>query len=191
MMLQRLLQRFSGTPEEVFRKVQMGGLVRTARLVSNVMGNPPPTSKELPEWIEAIMAAALGRMCRYDIEGMPAPDDTEALEACREFLSGMPPQTRVEFQSLLVLVELSPFIFGPRRMKFTDLGPDEQDQVLKSWEQSPVVPQRGGFRAIKSVVMMGYWSRPETWPSIGYSVHDNPGVPSPQRERWKAREEER
>ena len=188
-MLSNLLHRFAGTPDEVLRKIQMGGLVRSARLVSNVLGNPPPDADEMPEWIEEILMAATRRICRYDDEAMPDPEDCGSLEATKTFMDGMPPQTQLEFQSLMVLLEVSPYVFGPVAGRFTQLDGKQQDQVLKGWETASLVPKRTGFRAIKSVVMMGYWSRPETWPAIGYSIHDNPGVPSPQKNHWKQREE--
>lgn len=188
-MLSRLLQRFAGTPDEVLRKIQMGGLVRTARLVSNVMGNDPPREDEIPDWIEEILSATARRMCRYEDDKMPAPDEFGAVEAAKQFMSGMPPQTRIEFQSLMVLLDVSPYVFGPKPRRFVLLRGEQRDQVLRDWETARLVPLRTGFRALKSVVMMGYWSQPETWPAIGYSIHDNPGVPELQTERWKKREE--
>lgn len=188
-MLQRLLQRFSGTSDEVVRKVQMGGLVRTARLVAGVMGQPPPRRGTMPDWIEEVLTSVVERMCRYDDEAMPDPIDCGAVEAAREFMSGIPAETRVEFQSLLVLLEVSPFVFGPQATRFTKLDGEQRDSVLRGWETAALIPKRTGFRALKSMVMMGYWSRPETWPAIGYSIHDNPGVPEPQTRWWKTLEE--
>ena len=188
-MIGRLIRKMAGTPDELMRRIQMGGLVRTARLAANVVDEEPPRREEMPIWIDEIFVTVGGRMCRYDDEQMPAPDECDALEAARDFLAGMPAETRLEFQSLLVLLEMSPYVFGPRRDRLTALRGEEQDIVLQGWEQSPLVPKRTGFRAVKSVIMMGYWSRPATWGAIGYSVADNPGVPQPQRDDWKRRED--
>lgn len=182
------IQRFSGTPEEIARKVQAVGLVQTANLASVMLRRPGPDADEIPEWIEGVLAAVLERMCAYDDEKMPHPQECGALEAALGFVQGMPRSTREELQSLLVLVELSPYVLGPKRRSFTALDDEMRDAVLHRWEEAPVTPMKGGFGALKSVAMMGYWTQPETWPAIGYSVADNPGVPQPQKDEWIARE---
>lgn len=189
-MFERLLQRFAGTAGEAARKIQMTGLVQSARWAAKLLGEPPPDPERMPDWIEAILEAVTARMCRYESDGMPAPAECGALDNTRRFMEGIPLETRREFQSLLVLIELSPYVLGPRRERFTQLEGAYQDAALQLWEQSDLPPQRAGFNAIKSMVMMGYWSRPETWSSIGYSIADNPGVPQPQQSRWEDIEEE-
>lgn len=187
-MLDRLLRRFAGTADEAARKIQMTGLVQAARWASKLLGEAPPDPGQMPGWIEAILASVMERMCRYDHDGMPPPDECGALEKTLAFVDGMPAETRRELQSLLVLIELSPYVLGPRRGRFSRLEGAYRDATLQLWEQSDLPPQRAGFNAIKSVVMMGYWSGPETWSSIGYSVADNPGVPEPQQSDWRDRE---
>lgn len=182
------LKRWGQSPEEIARKIQTTGLLRSARIISGALGESPPLARELPAWLEEVLAASMDRMCRYDQELMPAPSQCGALEASREFLYGMPPSLQEEFQSLLVLIEVSPYVFGPRRMRFTSLSGRDQDVLLQGWERSSLMPRQAGFSAIKSLVMMGYWTRPEAFASIGYSVANNPGVPQPQRGQWQKRE---
>ena len=186
-MIQRWLNRWAGTPEEVARRVQSNGLVRSAQLASSLLGEAGPTPGELPEWLEEVLEAVLDQVCRYDDSELPRPDECGALESTTKFLRGVPAETEEEFQSLLVLIELSPYVLGPRRYRFTELKSDDRDQLLRRWEQSPLPPMRAGFNAVKSMAMMGYWSCPQTWSAIGYSVHDNPGVPKLQQEQWERR----
>lgn len=189
-LIDRWLHRFAGTPSEAVRKIQMGGLVRTAGLVSKVMRRASPDAGEMPSWIREVFVAVVDRMCAYDNPEMPDPRKCGATEAALEFLEGTPPETREELQSLLVFVEISPFLLGPERSRFTSLEAESKGELLRRWEQSPLDPMRGGFRALKSMVMMGYWSRPETFGAIGYSVSDNPGVPDPQQNDWEHLEDE-
>ena len=184
-MIGQLLRRWSGTPDEVARKIQAVGLIRSADLIRRALGKPPPAPRDMPHWIGDILAAVTRRLCAYDDEAMPSPEDCEALDAATDFLYGMPAETQREFQSLLVLVEVAPFLFGPRRRRFTELSEDDQDAALRAWEQSSLSARKMGFNAVKSLAMMGYWSRPDVWPSIGYSVVDNPGVPEPQKQMWR------
>lgn len=181
------MRRWQGTQDEVARQVQAIGLVKTGRMISRVLRKPAPTEEEFPAWIEEIFAAVGARLCEYD-DGLPPLEKTDALEAAMGFVAAMPPTTRVEFQSLLVLLEMAPFIFGPRRRRFTELTEKEQSAHLAGWEQAEILPRKGAFRALKSVVMMGYWSRPETFAHLGYSVAKNPGIPQPQRRQWQERE---
>ena len=188
-MIQSWLRRVSGTPDEITRKVQAVGLVKTANLASTVLRRPGPDADEMPGWIEDILAAVIEQMCGYADGELPEALECGALDGALEFVSGMPGSTREELQSLLVLVELSPYMLGPRRRRFTELNGEMRNEVLRRWEQAPLVPMKGGFAALKSVAMMGYWTQPESWRAIGYSVAQNPGVPEPQKGQWENREE--
>lgn len=142
----------------------------------------------MPLWLDEVLAAAINRCCDYGAENMPPASETGALEACRSFVEGIPRESELDFQSLLVLLELAPYLFGPRRARFSALDEREQDIHLQGWERSSMLPRKAGFQALKWVIMMGYWTRPETFPSIGYSVALNPGIPKLQRRRWQSRE---
>lgn len=190
-LVDRWIRRFAATPAEAARKIQMTGLVRTAKVTSTVLRRPAPDADEIPTWIRRVFEQVTARMCDYDDPQMPDPRDCGAVDAALDFLEGTPPQTRRELQSLLVLVELSPLVVGPTRRRFTELEADAAAATLRRWERSPLEPMRGAFRALKSMVMMGYWSRPETFPVIDYSVAENPGVPQPQTSRWERREGEK
>lgn len=184
-MVMTILRHWAGSPQEVARKVQAAGLVHTARLVSRALGHRAPTAGAMPPWIDKIYCQVASRLCRYEDPEMPAPHDCGALAAGRDYLAQVPPSMQREFQSLLVLIEAAPYIYGPRRRRFTLLTGDEQDRALADWEQSALAPRRAGFYALKSMVMMGYWSRPATWGSIGYSVAENPGVPQQLRDHFE------
>lgn len=182
------LKRWGRSPEEISQKVQALGLIRTGQLISRLLGKSPPEAREVAPWLQNILEAAMEVMCAYD-EEMPDFAECGALEAACGFTTGMPHSTQEEFQSLLAVLEVAPYVFGPRRKRFTELSSRDREVHLQGWERSMLAPRRGAFGALKSVVMMGYWTRPEAFSSIGYSVASNPGVPEPQLSQWQAREE--
>lgn len=187
-MIQILLKRWGGSAEDLAARAQTLGLIRSAQIAARLLQEEPPKARRMPVWLDEVLAAAIMRICDYGAQNMPPALECGALEASRTFLEGMPRESELEFQSLLVLLELAPYVFGPRRARFTALEDRDQDIHLQGWERSSTLPRRAGFKALKSVIMMGYWTRPEVFPSIGYSVASNPGIPELQRQRWRSRE---
>ena len=161
-------------------RLQTMGLVRTGRLIARLTRNSPPLPGQIPAWLEAVLLRAMERMCAPDLDDLPPPSRSGALSAASVFIGGMPQSTQEELQSMLAIVEFAPYAFGPRRRRLTQLGDDELDRFLVTLETSPLLPARAMFKALKSVCMMGYYSRPEVWGAIGYSLTGNPGVP-PER----------
>lgn len=53
--------------------------------------------------------------------------------------------------------------------RFSSLGPAQQDDVLRSLEQSSVDLLRAGFQALKALSMMAYYKQPASWKAIGYT----------------------
>lgn len=187
-MLQKLLFPFRDSAEELARQVQARGLAGSAHLIAGSLRKDPPSSLEMPVWIEEVFGLLLETLCDYEAP-LPSVHQCGALEASLRFVQGMPPETREEFQSLLVLLEVAPYVFGPRRRFFSRLSREERACHLQGWESAQLAARKGAFRAMKSVAMMGYWSRPETFEHLGYSVATNPGVPTEKAQVWKGLEE--
>ena len=51
---------------------------------------------------------------------------------------------------------------------FVELTPEQQDRFLRSWMRSRIGDQRAGFTALKRIVLMAYYSHPQSWEAIGY-----------------------
>lgn len=49
------------------------------------------------------------------------------------------------------------------------LAPDQQDAALRWFQSNPVGLLRKGFWGVKTLVLMGYYGRPEAGPAIGYT----------------------
>jgi len=48
------------------------------------------------------------------------------------------------------------------------LSPEQQDSVLRWFQDFPVQIIRSGFWGVRTLVMMGYYARPEVGSAIGY-----------------------
>jgi hypothetical protein len=116
-------------------------------------------------------------MCAYDA-GLPRPADTLALESSIEFVETFPEGRRSQLRDLLAVFEAGPLLLRPegQHARFTELDDEAADTYLTSWDESALPPRRAAFNALKSVCMIGYWSQPESWGPIGYSLEDNPGL---------------
>jgi hypothetical protein len=125
----------------------------------------------LRPWELAVVEHAARRIAasdRADDRTIPTPDDVDVAGFVDAYLARMaPPMRRDLSRALLYLEQLAPLAVG-RAARFTGLSADDQDRVLRALEESPVALLRGAFAGIKSLVFMGYYRDPRTWPIIGY-----------------------
>jgi hypothetical protein len=85
-----------------------------------------------------------------------------------EYCVHLRPEDRRDLLRFLGYVEhLSPLSLGYVR-RFSSLPVHAQDEVLGALETSSSHDLRAGFQALKALVMMEFYRRPETWTSIGY-----------------------
>ena len=124
----------------------------------------------LAAWQYAVVRAAARRIVAADrAEGVPSPDEVGVAEFVDGYLVEMRPSMRRDVFHLLRYIEqLAPIGSGFRR-RFTELSPSEQDEVLIALEASRFDQLRAGFQAMKSLVMMGYYRDPRTFPILDYA----------------------
>lgn len=180
----RALRRLLNHRDEAISFAQQVGLRRAAQASCALLGEEDPAPGELAGWQREVLASVLDRMCAYDGDDLPAPAQTDALEAAVGFTSTMPPSTRQKLFDLLSVFELGAAALGPQRerKRFTQMDTWAQDQYLAAWEASPIEPMRAGFHGLKSVCMMGYWTRPGTWPAISYGLDTEGGFTGHEEE---------
>jgi hypothetical protein len=119
--------------------------------------------------------ALLQRPREGERSGPRAPEDdaifvdgVEVVLFVDRFVREMDERTRSEFDLGIVYVEhVAPMRSG-RLRRFSRLPPEHQAEVLARMEAAREGVLRGGFAALKSLVLMGYYGDPTTWPSIGY-----------------------
>jgi hypothetical protein len=123
----------------------------------------------LAPWQYAVVRAVARRMVASDrAEGVPSPDDVGVAEFVDGYLLGMRAAMRRDVFRLLAYIEqLAPLGAGYKQ-RFTELLPDEQDEVLLALEASRFDQLRAGFQAMKSLVMMGYYGDARTFSILGY-----------------------
>lgn len=178
--LQHLLRILRLRGDDLVETLQSRGLEQLSSLACRLLDEPPPRGEWLP-WEYRTLDAVLDRMCAYTRPDLPRPADTFALESTLDFIDTFPHGRRRQLRQLLAVVEAGPLVLAPEgeRQRFSLLSPEAADTYLRGWDESALPPRRAAFRALKSVCMMGYWSQPDTWDGIGYSLEDNPGLDGP------------
>ncbi len=54
---------------------------------------------------------------------------------------------------------------------FAGLDPRRRLEFLRGIERSRILPVRRGFWGLRTLVLLGYWGRPEAAATIGYRAH--------------------
>ena len=134
----------------------------------------------LTPWQYAVVRAVARRMVAADrAEGVPSPDEVGVAEFVDGYLVEMRPALRRDvFRLLRYIEQLAPLGSGYKN-RFTELSPNEQDEVLLGLEASRFDELRAGFQAMKGLVVMGYYRDPRTFPILGYG---GPFVLDPPRQ---------
>ncbi|MGH9460681.1 MAG: gluconate 2-dehydrogenase subunit 3 family protein [Vicinamibacteria bacterium] len=124
-------------------------------------GGPGPFRETERDVLRAICARLLPVGGRAP--GAPAIDVAGRMERLLDELGATS-----DFRRLLALFEWSPLLFEANPHRFTQLSPGGQDRVLHGWAASRLGFRRSGFVAIKRLAMSLYYTRPESWPAIGF-----------------------
>ena len=83
-------------------------------------------------------------------------------------LSGVRKEMAGEMKLLLNVFEYGAIFSGLQFKRFTQMGPDERDRYLASWEESPFPLKRTGFQALKRSALAAFYGSEASWPAIGY-----------------------
>jgi hypothetical protein len=103
-------------------------------------------------------------------EGGPALDHgaDEVLEAARGLVAGLPRDERIGCALLFRAMRWLPLVVGPRRGRLDRLSRPDARAFLERLRLSRLRGLRYLFFCVKSLFAMAYFSRPATWPAIGY-----------------------
>ncbi|HMD97935.1 MAG TPA: gluconate 2-dehydrogenase subunit 3 family protein [Terriglobia bacterium] len=114
----------------------------------------------------ATFLAVAGRVAPREGEGALGAGSELTLQAAEYFLQGQEETVRAKLGVLLRVFEWGAlFFFGKR---FTRLAPAKQDVYLHAWEHSQVQTFRFGFSSLRNLALLAFYTRPESWPMIGY-----------------------
>lgn len=84
-------------------------------------------------------------------------------------LGARPPALRRQLRIFIRLLEWLPLLRYGRR--FTRLDPTRRSRFLAAVEDAPLLLVRRGFWGFRTLVMMGYYGRPQATAGIGYRAH--------------------
>lgn len=120
----------------------------------------------------SILAAVADRL--VVVPGGPSARQAQVAEGVDALLATLHPDTTVEFEQALTLLEnaAAGLLIDQRWTTFTGSPPDVQDRVLKGWSESRFSLLRKVFRAVHGLCMGVYWTQDELHGLIGY-----PGPP--------------
>lgn len=147
------------------------GLGSIARLRPVAAAQPPVADGSLrvldPDQAD-LLAAIAERMVFSGDPSMPAVRQTNAIAIVDQSLQYADENIRQQVDWLLWLFDWGPPLFDLRLGRFRSLGPAGQDAYIRGWAESRFELRRLGFRALKNLSMLGYYTQNQTWKGIGY-----------------------
>ncbi|MBM4359160.1 MAG: hypothetical protein FJ096_13725 [Deltaproteobacteria bacterium] len=90
------------------------------------------------------------------------------------YLRRSEPLPRFMIRLLLVYTELSPLLFGPRRVRFTRLTQEEQLAALEGAGTSDIYFRRVTFISMRAVMTMGYLAHPQVAAAMRMKADTDP-----------------
>jgi hypothetical protein len=97
---------------------------------------------------------------------LPGEGHQDMMTIIDDALAGRSARMRRQFSLFLKVLRLAPIARYGRR--FDRLTQQQQDSVLRWFQDFPVQIVRSGFWGVRTLVMMSYYTRPEVGASIGY-----------------------
>jgi hypothetical protein len=174
-----LFRMLTGGRDAITRRAEELGLAGAARVAAKALGEPL-SEDELHDWQLDTLGAFLDRLV-HDPDGeLPGATDVDAAGACADFIDKLPIARLTQISHVLAVFEAGSLVLpgAHPRARFTGLDAHDQDAYVGGWATSDIPQRRTIFAALKSIGGIGYWSRDATWGPIGYSIEDNPGVPT-------------
>lgn len=130
-----------------------------------------------------LLAAIAERMVFSGDPAMPAVRATGAIAVVDRSLQYVDDGLRQQVGWLLWLFDWGPPLFDLRFARFRSLAPEAQDAYIRGWAESRFALRRLGFRALKNLAMLGYYTQDATWGGIGY---DGPWIKAAAAPEGKA-----
>ncbi len=96
----------------------------------------------------------------------PGAGSEEVVRVAEQFVQGQETAVRAKLGLLLKVFDWCAALrYGAR---FTHLSAVNQDAYLRAWERCPVQSFRFGFSSLRNLVLLAFYTQPESWPMIGY-----------------------
>lgn len=111
-----------------------------------------------------------------ELARQPESVRAEVEAAVERALADRPPRLRRQLLAFLRLVNLFSLLRFGRRL--TSLDPARRARLLTALQDSPVLLLRRGFWGLRTLIFLGYYTRPAAAAEIGWRAH---------RDGWSAR----
>ena len=98
----------------------------------------------------------------------PSVRETGTVASIDLLCRGLDPALSDQLPMALRLFEYGPILFDLSFSRFTRMSDAEKDASLRAWADSRLGVRRMGFMALRNLCLLGYYSQPATWQSIGY-----------------------
>jgi len=101
-------------------------------------------------------------------EGPSAPGarSDKTLAAAELFIASQDDSTRSKLRLLLTFFEWGAALKCGRR--FTRLSAGKRDDYMQAWERCGIQLFRFGFASLRNLVLLSFYTRPESWPMLHY-----------------------
>lgn len=149
----------------------------------------PADAEPVLEGVRPVFRAVAGAV----VPELAGADEEElaAVESIVETaLARRPPAVRRQLGVFIRLIDLLPVVRWGRR--FRHLDPDRRTRVLRWLQASRLFLLRRGFWGLRTLVIMGYYSRPVAYDRVGYNArlrgwleHPRAGEDARMTTRWK------
>jgi len=114
----------------------------------------------------ATFLALAGRIVPDEGAGAPGANSDATVAAAELFLASQDEAARSKLRLLFKVFEWgAAFKFGRR---FTRLPAGKQDTYMQAWERSRIQLFRFGFSSLRNLVLLSFYTRPDSWPMLGY-----------------------
>lgn len=133
---------------------------------SRAEASPGPARLE-PDQAELLMSI-VERMVDTGTAVAPPPREIGTQAALEAILSRLDEEFVSALRIALQFVEWWPVFLEGKFRRFSKLDREEQNQSLEGWSSSSIEGRRAVFAGLRKLALLAYWSRPETWPLIGY-----------------------
>ncbi|KYF57203.1 gluconate 2-dehydrogenase subunit 3 family protein [Sorangium sp. So ce854] len=154
--------------------VALAGLALAAAALARRAWSSGAPARVLSAKERAIVAACADALFPA---GGPIPlSGTEAglVEYVERYVARTPRPLRPYMRLLFLFVELSPWVFGPRRARFTRLPQPDRIAVLASMSQSCIYLRRVTFLSLRTMLSMGYLANEKVARAIGVACCATP-----------------
>jgi hypothetical protein len=117
--------------------------------------------EDLRPTVRALAAAVVPEAARLDAAGW-----TELERTVERALALRPSALRRQLRLLLRMLEWLPFLYYGRRL--STLDPARRDRFVQGIQHTPVLLLRRGFWGLRTLLLMGYYTRAAAAAEIGY-----------------------